>query len=125
MPALVHFEIRAHRPEDIAAFYRSVFGWTIEPFPALPDYQFVPRSVEDGVNGGIASATTAVAPVVNLYEVENLDTTLEHIRAAGGQILREPTVIRTVGWVAYAADTEGNPFGVIVHDKTAGTHDDQ
>jgi transposase-like protein len=37
---VVHWEFWSEDPSGIAEFYRTVFGWSIRPLPAL-DYQLV------------------------------------------------------------------------------------
>ena len=51
--------------------------------------------------------------VINTMAVDILEATLEHVRAAGGQVVREPHEIPGVGLHAYCADPEGHLFGLL------------
>ena len=49
----------------------------------------------------------------------DLDAAVEKVVAAGGAITNPKHAVAGVGWLAYATDTEGNPFGMMQDDESA------
>ncbi len=131
MNRIVHFEIRADEPERAAAFYKEVFGWSIEKWPGLDwDYWVVMTadkdSKEPGINGGLLRRPTNITSKecgINAYactvQVENFDETTEKILAAGGTIAMPKFALAGMAWQGYFLDTEGNTFGVHQADPNA------
>ncbi len=132
MNRVVHFEIHTGRPEETAAFYREVFGWTIAewiiPGVVLPEehrYWAVTTGSEKepGINGGIVKRPRpapdedkGVSAFVCTIQVESVDAYLNKVVEAGGQIATPKMPIPGVGWLAYAKDPEGNLFGLMQVD---------
>lgn len=124
---IVHFRFGAVDANRLAAFYRDVFGWTIQ------DAQLT--SVEEGVSGayrfissdqaGLSGGVTAVGPrgVVLTVEVDDIAGTLERAERLGGRRLaqEEAERLRLEG-VGPAdgeftchefVDPEGNPVQIL------------
>ena len=59
------------------------------------------------------------ASTVNTIGVESIDATLKTIQAKGGRTACPRWPCRTIGWLAYCVDTEGNTFGVLQPDEKA------
>ncbi|WP_306253193.1 VOC family protein [Parvularcula sp. IMCC14364] len=130
MPRPVHFEIHAEDPERAIRFYTQVFDWSFTHYEGMePAYWGIvtgPDS-EPGLNGGLMRRN-GPAPVdgaaVNCYvctiQVENIDLYSARIKAANGQQTVEKMPIPQTGWLAYFKDTEGNIFGCMEFDQTAG-----
>ncbi|MBT1689798.1 VOC family protein [Dawidia soli] len=123
MNRVVHFEITAEDVERASKFYRSVFGWKIEPW-GPPEYGYMHvetgSSSEPGIDGGIwkgAGAAPAADARLNAFncsiEVADIDITLSKVKSSGGMVVREKSQIPGVGWLAMCRDTEGNTFGVM------------
>ena len=115
MGRVIHFEILADNPERAATFYESVFGWDVErPEGTGEQYWLIKTGPEGspGINGGLMGRHFQQA-VINTAEVDNLDTFIAKVEAAGGQVVHGPNVIPGVGKHAYFKDTEGNMFGAI------------
>jgi predicted enzyme related to lactoylglutathione lyase len=111
----VHFEILADNPENVAAFYRSVFEWEIATWgEGEQAYWLVTTGPDDapGINGGIMHREFDQA-VINTLEVESLDEAIDRIEASGGKKVLGPNEIPDVGMHAYCADIEGNLFGIL------------
>ncbi len=73
------------------AFYASAFGWEFTDYG--PEYAGI-RSLRGGSApevGGLAQGTAPATggPLVLLYS-EDLDATVAAVRAAGGEVVREP-----------------------------------
>jgi hypothetical protein len=51
--------------------------------------------------------------------VADLDVAVHKVVASGGSITNAKHAVPGVGWLAYATDTEGNPFGMMQADESA------
>ena len=135
MNRVVHFEIHAADPARAADFYSKVFGWTINewvvPGVTIPDenrYWLVGTgSAERGIDGGMVirrGAPPAKGQAVNAFvctiDVESLDASTSAATAAGAAVAVPKMPIKGVGWLAYFHDTEGNLFGMMQNDPSAG-----
>jgi len=120
MQRVIHFEIALKDPDKTGKFYSDVFGWKVNKWPGPVDYWLVETGDKGpGIDGGILKAGEAQAPVVNTIGVENLDTMMEKVKAAGGSIATPKHTIPTIGWFCYARDPEGIPFGMLQPDENA------
>jgi hypothetical protein len=136
MSRVVHFEIHAADPERAADFYRTVFGWDVKewviPGVQIPNenrYWMATTGTDDepGINGGVMfrrGAPPVDGQPVNAYVctigVASLDESLQGVLAAGGTPAVPRMPIKGVGWLAYCKDTEGNIFGMMQSDPSAG-----
>lgn len=122
MSRVIHFELNAEDPQRAVKFYTSVFGWKIETWEGGPEYYLAstgPES-EPGINGAINPAPGRGPLTVNTIDISNLEESMEKVKAEGGRILSGPTVVPGVGRMAYCLDTEGNKFGIMQTDTSAG-----
>lgn len=113
MPRVVHFECHADDPEQVAAFYREVFGW--EVVRTADPYYFLLRTGgadEPGIDGAVMPRVRG-SSFTNLVGVSSIDDTLLRCIRAGGEILMPRRSVSGVGKVAYCADAEGNVFGIL------------
>lgn len=110
----VHFEILTSNPEAIATFYRDVFGWQFEQWDGPRSYWVMTTGPENrpGINGGIMGAHLP-QPVINTLRVDSMTKAIADVEAAGGKIVMGPNAVRGVGSHAYAADPDGNIFGLL------------
>jgi predicted enzyme related to lactoylglutathione lyase len=122
MPRIVHFEIPARQPEKIAAFYRDVFGWTVEKWQGPVEYWLVMTGEEGtpGINGGLYTPEGPLSGTVNTVTVDDLDAYLARVKAGGGEVVVDKMPVPTVGWLAYCKDVEGTVFGMMQEDPQAG-----
>ena len=120
MSRVIHFEIPASDPERASAFYKKVFGWTIEKWPGPMEYWMVTTGAEGtpGINGGLMK-NTDVKTTTNTIDVDSVDVAIAAVKSAGGKLVMPKTPIPTVGYFAYCQDSEGNLFGVMQSDKNA------
>jgi len=126
MSRVVHFEIHAENPERAVKFYTDVFGWTITKWDPQ-EYWLIVTGPDGtpGINGGLMRRR-GPAPIdgqaVNAYacsiDVASVDESVKKVTAAGGTIAVPKMPIPTVGWLAYAKDTEGNIIGLFQRDKS-------
>jgi predicted enzyme related to lactoylglutathione lyase len=120
MPRVVHFEINADDPARASKFYSGVFGWKINKWDGPMDYWLVDTGEnEPGINGGVTKRMNPQATSVNTVGVDNLDSFIKKVEAAGGKIVAPKMAIPGMGWLAYATDSEGNMFGMMQPDENA------
>jgi predicted enzyme related to lactoylglutathione lyase len=126
MPRPVHFEIHIAEPDRALAFYRSVFGWTINKWDGPMDYWLIQTGEGPGIDGALMrrqGAPPTDGQAVNAYvvtmDVPSCDGAVAAITKHGGTIVMPKMPVPGIGWLAYAKDTEGNIFGVMQNDPTA------
>lgn len=126
----MHFEIHASNCEDVADFYRKVFGWRIHKYSDNPEYWTINTAAnctcEAGINGGIfkriGEKPVSGAPIngyVSTITVESIDQAMYNVLTSGGDIVVAKKAIPNLAWVAYCKDIDGNIFGVYENDVNA------
>lgn len=123
MPRINHFDQSYDDPEAAAKFYEQVFGWKSEIWNGgdQPYWMITtgPES-EAGINGGFMTKTSDSQPgVINTLTVDDLDTTVSRVEAAGGQIAMPKMTIPGVGYQIYCIDSGGVMFGLHQTDESA------
>src|SRR5262245_8520657 len=118
MPRVIHFEIPADNPERAIKFYQSTFGWKFDKFPGPQDYWLVKTGEGVGIDGGLMPRMPEMV-TTNTVDVSNLDQAIASVEKNGGKLVVPRMTIRTVGYLAYCTDTEGNVFGMIQMDPAA------
>ena len=130
MNRVVHFEIHAKDMDAAQKFYGGVFGWTITDLgPQMGNYRMVSTGTDEpgakwpGISGGMMQRQgpspvggEAVNAFVCTISVDNIDTYIAKVKAAGGTIAMDKMQVPTVGWLAYVKDLEGNLFGMLQPD---------
>ena len=118
---VVHFELPADDPDRCAQFYADAFGWKIQKWGGPTDYWLVTtgEATEVGIDGGIGRRQRADDQTTNTIDVADLDVAVDKVVASGGSITNAKHAVPGVGWLAYATDTEGNPFGMLQADESA------
>jgi len=122
MSRIVHFEIPAEKPEQIAEFYKKTLGWDILKWSGPVDYWLVGTGPEDkpGINGGIARKQDRPSSgILVTAEVVSVDEALILIVASGGSIVVPKQAIPGVGWQAHFRDPEGNVIGLLEYNPGA------
>ncbi|MFO0849519.1 MAG: VOC family protein [Gemmataceae bacterium] len=128
MPRVVHFEIHATDPAQVAAFYTALFGWRIEKWGGPMDYHMVFTGSEGapGINGGLVKRMgppPADGQAVNAYvctvDVADVDASVAQAIELGGVVAVPKMPVPTVGWLAYVKDTDGNILGLMQPDPAA------
>jgi predicted enzyme related to lactoylglutathione lyase len=104
-----YLRIPATDPQATAAFYRDVFGWTVDT--TRPDPSF-----EDGTGHVIGhfipdSAVAGEAGVRPYVYVDSVDDTLKQLTRHGGAVVEAPYPEGDL-WVATFRDPAGNVLGV-------------
>lgn len=124
MPRPVHFDISCDDPQRAQSFYAGVFGWKFNKFggDGQMEYWMISTGEGPGIDGGLSRRgphTTNPTATSNTIDVPNLDEFMGKVEGAGGKVLQPRMGIPGVGWFAYCADTEGNPFGIMQPDPNA------
>jgi len=120
MPARVrHFAIHADDVRRARRFYEAVFDWRFEPW-GPPDFYQV-RGV--GLMGALQQrheplAGTGMRGFEITIGVDDLEASIEKVRAHGGRVEDAPFRIEGVGDLVFIEDTEGNRVGVMQYDTT-------
>lgn len=114
------------------AFYRDVLGWQIADSGMEGFTYHLAISDGDMVAGLMEKPDDAadMPPNWTLYfGVDDADAATETVRAAGGQVFREPADIPGTGRFAILADPQGTPFGILqplpMEDDSQGQAFDQ
>ena len=127
MPRPIHFEIHAEKPDRAIHFYTALFGWEFSQW-GKEAYWLVKTGEKGtpGIDGGLLPRRgpgpvdmQAVNAFVCTTDVADLDATVKRVTEVGGTIAFPKMPIPTVGWLAYAKDTEGNLFGMMQMDANA------
>lgn len=124
MGRVVHFEIFADDAQGAVDFYRTVFGWQMQPWEGPFEYHLTGTGpdTELGIDGAIAPfGDTGRQPVVLTVAVDDLDASMSAALAAGAQPVGEKGAVPGIGWHAYMRDPQGNVFGMMQEDVTAGS----
>ena len=128
MSRVIHFEIHAENPERAVKFYTAVFGWQFKKWDGPADYWLImtgdPKT--PGIDGGLMrrqGPPPVEGQCVNSYVctvgVQSVDASIASVTANGGTLAVPKMPIPTIGWLAYAKDTEGNIFGMMQPDPNA------
>ena len=109
---IVHFEIMGADGATLAGFYRDVFGWSPEGMEGFEGYHLV--SEEDtGVGGAVGQGAEEMPSYLTVYlGVDDIDTHLDQISAAGGTTVVPRQVVPGVVAFALFRDPAGNVVGL-------------
>ena len=116
MSRVVHFELFAGDPGELAEFYRSVFGWGVSAWEGPVEYYLAETGPKDamGIDGAIAPFGRAGSQqTVVTIGVGDIAQTLTAVTDAGGTIVSEAQEVPGVGLHAYCADPSGLVFSVL------------
>ena len=122
MNTVIHFEVQADDIERATRFYEKVLGWKISQMMKKEeggmDYWGIKtRASGPGINGGMYRRPEAADEKCYQYDctiaVDDIEASMEAIKANGGAIIKEKVEITGSGWFAGAKDTEGNRFGLM------------
>src|SRR6476659_826968 len=124
MPRPVHFDITAEDPDRAVSFYEQALGWKFNHWGGggPMDYWLIDTGeTQPGIDGGLSRRSEGdAAATTNTIDVASLDSAMEAVKAAGGEIIGDRMAIPGVGWFAAFTDTEGNRFGLMQSDEAAG-----
>lgn len=115
----IWYELQTADPDASKKFYDNVIGWTVEAQPSGEmDYRMIQTSGGDMV-GGVMRLTNDMAangakPTWLFYVgVDDVDASVEKVKANGGSVHLPPWDIPGVGRIAMVSDPQGIPFYVM------------
>ena len=126
MNPVVHFEILAGPDQDkkaLQAFYRGTFKWNIDSANPM-DYGVVEPDDEDDGIGGAVDAAEDRSKVLVYLAVDDITYYLEKVKAAGGTVIRDVTVVPDMVTYAVFRDPAGNEIGLVLDDMTDDDEDE-
>jgi hypothetical protein len=123
MNRVIHFEIAATDLQKTTDFYKNVFGWNIQKW-GNEDYYlaFTGDKNEPGIDGAFFKPKGEMPGngFVNTIQIEDIDISIKSIEQNSGKIVVEKMTVPSIGYLAYCKDTEGNLFGIMQEDASAG-----
>jgi len=111
MARISYVELPVKNVAGVRDFYARAFGWSFTDFG--PDYSATTGGdVDVGLNG---SEDHAIAHLLPIVEVKDLEAALESVTAAGGTIT-VPIFAFPGGRRFHFLDPDGNALGVFVNE---------
>jgi hypothetical protein len=119
---LAHFAINADDVEKSHAFYSKVFGWKFNAW-GPPGFYMI-EAKDSPVLGALQGRRELVKGTRTVgfectFAVDSIDATEKAVKAAGGKVVMERSVIVGVGTLMFFADPDGNVFGAMQYDTRA------
>jgi len=112
---ICHIEIGYENIDRVNKFYTDVFGWTCTAAPGFEGYLlFKSNDPDHKVCGGFFKREKDEKinyPALHLH-VDDIDSHIEKIKAAGGQLFKEKFELPNVGYLAFFKDTEDNTMSL-------------
>lgn len=125
MDPVVHFEMPAKDKARVKKFYKDCFGWQMNQLGAeMGNYILAGTTPVDAnnmatqpgaINGGFFDyEDTELNRVPHLViSVDDLDASIEKVKAAGGTIKTDKMPIQGIGTYVTFLDSEGNVVGML------------
>jgi predicted enzyme related to lactoylglutathione lyase len=108
----MQWQMLARDPAKQAAFYTSLFDWTVNTNNAL-NYRMVDTGSERGIDGGIWPAPPEGQSAVTLYvEVDDVEAYAAKANGLGGKVIIPPQKLPDGDEMAVLLDPEGIPLGI-------------
>jgi uncharacterized protein len=119
---IAHFAINADDIDQSRAFYSKVFGWKFAAWGPPGFYQIEAKG--SPVMGALQGRRDLVKGQRTLglectFAVPSIDATEKAVKASGGKVMLERSVIVGVGTLMFFADPSGNVFGAMQYDQAA------
>jgi uncharacterized protein len=115
---VTHFQILSPAPDEHAAFYRSLFGWSIDAANPL-GYRQLDTGTERGIQGGIWPAPPQASAFVQLFvEVEDLDASVQKAVELGSKAIIPPQTLPQGDRMAVLMDPHGLTFALTQPQKS-------
>jgi predicted enzyme related to lactoylglutathione lyase len=114
MARISYVELPVKNVAGVRDFYAKAFGWGFTDFG--PDYSATTGGdVDVGLNG---SKDQAIAHLLPIVEVQDLEAALDSVTAAGGEVT-VPIFAFPGGRRFHFRDPDGNELGVFVNEPDA------
>lgn len=116
---VTQFQILSKKPDDAAAFYSQLFGWTINANNAM-GYRQIDTGSKEGIQGGIWPAPPQAPDFVQLFvAVDDVEAAVAKAQGLGAKILIPPTALPEGDKMAVLHDPNGMSFAVWRSGKSA------
>jgi len=116
--AVTWFEVMGTELGSLKKFYAELFDWDYEGIEGADNYVMVKsdgksKNGEPAIPGGLGEVPAEVPRGYTTFyvEVEDLNKTLEQVKALGGKVLFGEMPI-SCGKIALFEDPQGNPIGL-------------
>lgn len=110
---VVKWQIVAGDAGAVAAFYKKLFGWTVDAGNAL-GYRELRSGEARGIDGGVWPSPAPGHATVQLFiEVDDVAGQLDRAVALGAKVLVPRTVLPDGDVMALLVDPAGLPFGIV------------
>lgn len=118
--SVTHFEIYAEEPEELAEFYRALFGWQVDKAQGV-DYFFIQTAPQPGaIRGGLLRRPIeGPRSWVHYVHVDALDDTIKRVLELGGSVVHAKSAVPKTGWYTVVQDPQGNIFALFQPDPKA------
>lgn len=120
--SIVWFEIPTDNIVRAKKFYKSLFGWKINPLAgaAVPEYQHIDTGGADASPvGGMMKRMHPTHTITQYVLVRSVDKSSARVKQLGGEICRPKTVVPGMGYFAICQDTENNTFALWERNEKA------
>jgi predicted enzyme related to lactoylglutathione lyase len=109
---VVAWQIVTRKPDELQAFYQSLFGWEVSVNNAL-GYRMVDTGSERGIDGGIWPAPPEAHDFVQLFvEVDDVAASVKRVSELGGKVIIPPQQLPDGDVMAVVHDPAGIAFGL-------------
>jgi predicted enzyme related to lactoylglutathione lyase len=109
--ALSWNELNSPDMDGSAAFYRDLFGWTVEPFESSPEPYLIVQNAGRG-NGGIRPLPPGMPPNWTVYfGIDDIDAGLAKVQELGGSTMAGPIDIG-IAKIGIVRDAQGAVFAL-------------
>jgi predicted enzyme related to lactoylglutathione lyase len=116
---IVHWELMGPDADQLATFYRALFGWNVEAVEGFEGYHMVSGD-DAGIGGGIGSGSEPMTSYQTFYvEVDSVDEHLAKASANGASTVMERTVVPGMVTFGLFRDPAGNLVGVVEAETPA------
>ena len=110
---IVWFEIPADNVDRAKTFYRKLFGWKINPFPTMPDYQHIDTSGQDASpDGGLMTRRYPGKPSPAMSMWRRWPNRSQRWKSWAARSCVPKSAVPQMGYFAVCQDTEGNTFAL-------------
>ena len=107
---IAHIEIPSSDLNQTKDFFTKVFGWEFKPF----GNGYMLFNNHKGIMAGIREVKKVNSGDTTVFHinVQNIEEILDVVKANGGSVFKEKTVIPAMGWYALIKDPQGNIIGL-------------
>jgi predicted enzyme related to lactoylglutathione lyase len=118
MDKVIMFELPVRNIKRASAFYKTVFGWQIDPWDGVygvttvpQDKNWVPKE-RGAINGEMYRREKKDDRAVLVVRVDSIARTITKLKKAGGRLVSEKEQYGEWAYYARVKDPAGNIFGL-------------